>query len=145
MATVDDIDSHLIQTGLPYEQIGDGTWLVTPESAHPARIGVQAEDPIVLFTLPVFDIGADLQKGEELFRLLLTLNSELLHSSYSLQGDRVVLSGAQQLENLDFNEFQAMIDDMCMALDRHWDRLSPWGLKNKGEARTAAAAAEGSA
>lgn len=141
MATVDEIDSHLIQTGLPYEQIGTGTWLLTPESARPARIGVQADDPIVLFSIPVLDLGPNLSKGEDLFRLLLTLNSELLHSSYSLQGDRVMLSGAQQLENLDFNEFQAMLDDMCMALDRHWDRLAPWGLKNKSEA----AAAEGSA
>lgn len=142
MATVDEIDSHLIQTGLPYEQLGDGTWLLTPESAHPARIVVKADDPIVLFTIPVLDIGPGVQNTEELFRMLLTLNSELLHSSYSLQAERIVLSGAQQLENLDFNEFQAMIDDMCMALDRHWDRLSPWGLKNKPEAT---AVVEGSA
>jgi hypothetical protein len=60
-----------------------------------------------------------------LFRRLLELNSELLHSSYSLQGDQVVLSGAQQLENLDFNEFQAMVDDMCMALDNHYDKIAP--------------------
>lgn len=129
MATVDEIDSHLIQTGLPYEQLGDGAWIVTPETAHPARIGVKADDPIVLFSIQVLDLGPDTVNSEELFRTLLTLNSELLHSSYSLQGAQVVLSGAQQLENLDFNEFQAMLDDMCMALDRHWDQLSPWGLK----------------
>ena len=96
----------------------------------------------MLFSIPVLDVTADVSNPGELYRLLLTLNSELLHASYSLQSDRVVLSGAQQVENLDFNEFQAMIDDMCMALDRHWDQLAPWGLKNKGEA---AATAEGSA
>ena len=141
MATVDEIDSHLIQTGLPYEQIGKGTWLVSPEGARPARIGVQFDDPIVLFSIPVLDLQPDIDDTEGLFRLLLTLNSELLHASYSLQSNRIVLSGAQQVENLDFNEVQAMIDDMCMALDRHWDRLSPWGLKHKD----ADAAAEGSA
>ena len=141
MATVDDIDSHLIQTGLPYEQVGKGTWLINPESARPARIGVQFDDPIVLFSIPVLDVTSDVEDPGGLYRLLLTLNSELLHSSYSLQSNRVMLSGAQQVENLDFNEFQAMIDDMCMALDRHWERLAPWGLKHKGEA----AAAEGSA
>jgi len=133
MATVDQIDSHLLQTALPYEQIGESTWLLSPESAHPAQIGVKAEDPIVLFSIPVLDLRSDGKEAEDLFRLLLTLNSELLHSSYSLQEDKVVLSGAQQLENLDFNEFQAMIDDMCMALDRHWDRLAPWGLQGEVE------------
>ena len=34
-----------------------------------------------------------------------------------------------------------MIDDMCMALDNHWDKLSEWGLKKQ----RAANAAEGSA
>ena len=76
-----------------------------------------------------------------LFRALLELNADLLHSSYRLEGDRVVLTGAQQLENLDFNEFQAMVDDMCIALDNHIDRIAP--LIHRGAHN--AAAAEGSA
>ena len=137
MSSVDDLDSHLIQSGLQYEQIGHNTWVIIPESAHRAQIAVSADDPIVLFSLPVLDLGEAQHDDVELYRCLLSLNAELLHSSYSLQGDKVVLSGAQQLENLDFNEFQAMIDDMCMALDNHWDKLSPWGLQSK-QAETAA-------
>lgn len=141
MATVDELDSHLIKTGCQYEAIGQSTWVLAPDSAHPAQIVVRADDPIVLFTLAVLDLAPDVEGREALFRTLLELNSELLHTSYSLEGDRVVLSGAQQLENLDFNEFQAMIDDMCMALDNHWNKLSEWGLKKQ----RAANAAEGSA
>lgn len=131
MSSVDDLDSHLIQTGLPYEQIGHNTWIIQPDSAHPAQIAVSADVPIVLFSVPVLELTDALRDDVKLFRCLLELNAELLHSSYSLQGDKVVLSGAQQIENLDFNEFQAMIDDMCMALDNHWDKLAPWGLQGK--------------
>ncbi len=127
MSSLDDLDSHFTRTGLTYEQIGHNTWVLTPDSAHPAQIAVSADEPIVLFSIEVFALGGQEEDHEGLFRSLLELNSELLHSSYSLQGDKVMLSGAQQLENLDFNEFQAMIDDMCMALDNHWDKLSKWG------------------
>jgi len=84
--------------------------------------------------VPVLELTEAQRSDVELFRGLLELNAELLHSSYSLQGDKVVLSGAQQLENLDFNEFQAMIDDMCMALDKHRDRLEQWDAHRKGKA-----------
>jgi hypothetical protein len=146
MSRLDDLDAHFTRTGLPFEQIGHNTWVITPESAHPAQIAVNADDPIVLFSLDVFTLGGQEQDHEGLFRQLLELNSELLHSSYSLQGDKVVLSGAQQLENLDFNEFQAVIDDMCMALDNHWDKLAKWGTPaSKPASEGETAAAEGSA
>lgn len=134
MNSVDDLDSHLIQTGLPFEQIGHNTWVIQTEGLHAPQIAVSADLPIVLFSVPVLELTEEQRGDVELFRGLLELNAELLHSSYSLQGDKVVLSGAQQLENLDFNEFQAMIDDMCMALDKHRDRLERWGAKSKGKA-----------
>ncbi len=134
MSSLDDLDSHLTRSGLPFEQIGHSTWVINPDSAHHAQIAVSADEPIVLFSLPVLELEAEHHGDVKLFRALLELNAELLHSSYSLQGERIVLSGAQQLENLDFNEFQAMIDDMCMALDNHWDKLSPWGLQNRPKA-----------
>ncbi len=134
MSSVDVLDSHLIQTGLPYDSVGEGTWLIQTDTAHPAQIAVSVDDPIVLFAIPMFDLQDEVTDREGLFRTLLELNSELLHSAYALEGDAVVLSGAMQVENLDFNEFQAMIDDMSMALDKHWDKLAPWGLSGKESA-----------
>lgn len=125
MSSADQLDSYLIKSGLPYEQIADGTWVLHPESARNANLGVKISDPIVLFSIQMFELGEDVAACEDVFRLLLELNSELLHASYSLQGNQVVLSGAHQLENLDFNEFQAMVDDMCMALDNHYDKIAP--------------------
>lgn len=144
MASTDELDSYLIKMGLPYEQVGEGTWVINPDSSmRRAPIGVTIEEPIVLFSIPMFELGTDVPERERLFRTLLELNSELLHSSYALQGDQVVLSGAQQLENLDFNEFQAMVDDMCIALDNHLERIAPWIGERNGADKTAAHA-EGS-
>ncbi|HWB74050.1 MAG TPA: hypothetical protein VG755_03825 [Nannocystaceae bacterium] len=139
MASNDELDSYLIKMGLPYEQVGEGTWVINPDSSmRRAPIGVTIEEPIVLFSIPMFELGTDVPERERLFRTLLELNSELLHSSYALQGDQVVLSGAQQLENLDFNEFQAMVDDMCIALDNHLERIAPWiGHRNGADKTTA--------
>ena len=64
-----------------------------------------------------------------MFQTLLRLNSQLMHSAYALEGDNVVLSGAQELENLDRNELQAVLDDMAIALDNHQSRLTPWNPK----------------
>lgn len=144
MASTDELDSYLIKMGLPYEQVGEGTWVINPDSSmRRAPIGVTIEEPIVLFSIPMFELGTDVPERERLFRTLLELNSELLHSSYALQGDQVVLSGAFQLENLDFNEFQAMVDDMCIALDNHLERIAPW-IGDRSGAVKPAVHAEGS-
>ena len=44
----------------------------------------------------------------------------LLHAAYGIEGDMIILSGALEVENLDFNEFQAMIDDISLGIDSHF-------------------------
>ncbi len=138
MSNVERLESHMIQLGLRYEAVQDRTWVLYPDTAVRAPIGCKLEEPIVLLTVSLFQVSVNAGDREGLFRRLLELNSELLHSSYGLQGDQVVLSSAHQVETLDFLEFQAMIDDMSMALDNHSSQLLPW-------AGQAEAANEGSA
>jgi len=122
----DKLESYLLQMELPNEPLGDGTWVLSPESLRDNRIVVKVVDPIVLFTTPIFKVDEATPNREQLFRRLLELNEELLHCAYGLDGDQILLSGAHPLENLDYNEFQAMVDDISMSLDRHLDELSPW-------------------
>jgi urea transporter len=62
-----------------------------------------------------------------LFRHLLELNAkDLVHGSYGVDGDDVVLSDALELENLDFNEFQASFDSLTVALASHLSTLAPF-------------------
>jgi len=122
----DTVENYLLRMEIPNEQLDEATWVLAPESLRDSRIIMKVSAPIVLFSAPLFTLNASSTGREALFRRLLEFNEELLHCSYGLQGDQVVLSGAQQLENLDYNEFQAMIDDMSMSLDRHLGELAPW-------------------
>lgn len=126
MSSSETVESYLRRTGMAHDQVEATTWLITLEDTRSSRILARIEDPIILFSTPIFPVGEDTHDRVGLFQRLLELNSELMHSAYALEGENVVLSGAQALENLDLNEFQAVIDDMTMALDRHLPQLSPW-------------------
>ena len=126
MSNVERLESHMIQLGVRYESVQEETWLLYPDTALRAPIGLKLQDPIILLTVPLFEIGPATADREGLFRRLLELNSELLLSSYCLESARVVLSAAHPVETLDFPEFQAMIDDMIMAMDNHSEHLLPW-------------------
>jgi hypothetical protein len=56
------------------------------------------------------------ERREALYELLLRLNTtELFHCAFGIEGNAIVLVSALELENMDFNEFQAVIDDIGMA------------------------------
>ena len=126
MSYAETVESYLIRTEVPHEQVDTSTWLVTHDNPRHSRIVVKIQDPIVLFSTPILEVGDATPNREGLFRRLLELNGQLLHAAYGLQKGQVVLSGAQEAENLDLNEFQAVLDDMTMALDNHLDQLTPW-------------------
>jgi len=126
MNHADTVESHLIQTSVPHEQLDDTTWIVQLEDQRHSRIAVKIQDPIVLFSTPILELTPSTRDREGLFRLLLELNAHLMHSAYGLEGERVILSGASQADRLDLDEFQAVMDDMTMALDNHSEKLAPW-------------------
>jgi len=68
----------------------------------------------------LWDAYVDLKNASDpagLFKQLLELNAkQLLHTSYGLDDGNIVLSSALELENLDFNELQATLDEIDMAL-----------------------------
>ena len=49
---------------------------------------------------------------------------DMVHGAFGLEGDTVVVIHALQLENLDLNEFQAVVDDMSMAVAKHHNNLA---------------------
>ena len=48
----------------------------------------------------------------------------MVHGAFGLEGDAVVIVHALEIENLDLNEFQAVIDDMSMAVAKHQPSLA---------------------
>ena len=71
--------------------------------------------PVLVFRVKVMEIPR--HHREELFRTLLELNAtEMMHGAYGIEGESIVISDALQMENLDYNEFAATVDDITLAV-----------------------------
>jgi hypothetical protein len=121
MKTIEDIESFLVRARLPYETVKPGLWLV--QIGEYGRLALSIAGPVLAFRIKVLE--APKQGGEGLFRTLLQLNTtEMVHGAFGIEGEAVVIVDALELENLDFNEFQAVIDDMSMAVTKHHPTLT---------------------
>ena len=120
MKSAEDVESYLMRMGMPYETIKPGIWLVKIDSSS---LVVSIAGPVVAFRLKVMDLPGS--GREELYRTLLALNTtDMVHGAFGLEGDTVVVVAALELENLDLNEFQAVVDDMSMAVAKHHNNLA---------------------
>jgi len=73
------------------------------------------------------DLPKDAHAGATLTRRLLELNaSELVHGSYGIEGDAVVLTEAMELSHLDYEEFLAAYESMTLALASHLRELAAY-------------------
>ena len=128
MITKDDIQSFLdrLEAGsLTVMEIEPNLWLArTPDDAE---IVIHYAPPVVILRVRVMELPASEPRRSELFRQLLDYNArELVHGSYGLEGDHVVLTDTLELENLDFSEFEASFDSMTLALASHLGALAPY-------------------
>lgn len=124
MRTREDIESYLARAQVPFEVVGDeGMWLVR-DSSLGEHIAIQAAGGLLLFRVKVLELREIGDRGA-LFEELLRLNaSDLVHGSYGISDDAVVLTCTLELENLDYNELQAVLDDFSLALANHYEKLT---------------------
>jgi hypothetical protein len=54
----------------------------------------------------------------------------MIAGAYGLEGNAVVITDTLQSENLDYNEFQASVDALTMAISQHYPLLSKYQQKN---------------
>jgi hypothetical protein len=116
MRTEKDVEAYLLRLNRRYRTVDDrpGTFLVESSGNMPP-VAVRVDPPLVVVRVQVGEVGS--HDDATLFRQLLESNArQLLHASYGLDEGRVVLSSALELENLDFNELQATLDEIDMAL-----------------------------
>jgi hypothetical protein len=116
MRTEKDVEAYLLRLNRRYRSVDDrqGMFLVESGASLPP-VAVRVDPPLVVVRVHVGDVaGSD---ETRLFRELLESNAkQLLHASYGLDDGHIVLSSALELENLDFNELQATLDEIDMAL-----------------------------
>jgi hypothetical protein len=121
MKSAEDIESYLLRIGAPAERIDGGIWIVKLDGHE--NLAVSIAGPVVAFRLKVMDLPDG--DRESLYHALLSLNTNaMVHGAFGLEGNAVVIVHALEMENLDFNEFQAVIDDMTMAVAKHYPHLS---------------------
>jgi hypothetical protein len=126
MVTREDVESYLLRLQLEFEEIGPGMW-VLQSGADGAHLVVNHAPPLLLLRTKVLDIPADQQSCAKLYRRLLELNAmDMVHGAYGVEESDVILTDALELENLDFNEFQASVDSMQLALASHLESLAPF-------------------
>ena len=126
MVTREDIESFLIRMQAEFEEVEPGMWVVQG-GANGARLVVNHAPPLLLLRTKVLEIPTDQERCTELYRRLLELNAmDVIHGAYGIEEDDVILTDALELENLDFNEFQASVDSMQIAVASHLESLAPY-------------------
>ncbi|HET8634877.1 MAG TPA: hypothetical protein VFL88_12085 [Gemmatimonadales bacterium] len=128
MVTREDIQSWLDRLdggGLHIEEPERNLWIAT--NGDGAEVVLNYAEPVIILRVRVMEAPSDEARRAELFRELLTLNAhDLVHGSYGLEGDHVVLTDTLELEDLDYSEFEASFDSMTLALASHMSALAPY-------------------
>lgn len=122
MTTTDQIEAYLIETELPFEQVEEGLWLIHDDNDFIDNIVVYHTEPVITFRVKLMECP---REGRlELFTRLLRLNAtSMVAGAYGLEDEAVVIVDTLQSENLDFNEFQASIDSIALAIREHYLEL----------------------
>jgi hypothetical protein len=118
MRSVQDVEAYLGKMNRRFEAVDDqpGTFLVHGNGNMPPT-ALRVDPPLVVLRVHVGDVEGGTNANAHLFEKLLTLNAKaLVHSSFGLEDKRIVLSSALELENLDYNELEATLDEIEMTL-----------------------------
>lgn len=120
----DLIEGYLVRAGVAYDVLGEGIWVVHDEIEHVDNIVITLASPIVLFRVKLMDLPPDAESQAALCRKLLELNATaMISGGYAIENGAVIALETLQAENLDFNEFQAAIDGLTLAITEHYEEL----------------------
>jgi hypothetical protein len=116
----EDLEMLLSRLERRFERLDNGTFLVAV-GANLAPVAIRIATPVLVTQVEIGNAPrGDAGLEAKVFRKLLELNAlDLLHAAYALEGDRIVLTAALELENLDLNELEAVLADLALALSKH--------------------------
>ncbi len=116
------IEGYLINLGLTFRELDENTWMIEDPESGLSSVVVFAQDSLVTVRTKI--MNAPKERREEFFERLLSLNAEMIHGAYALDGDNVILIDTLELETMDMEEFQASLDATGLALAQHYPVLS---------------------
>jgi Tir chaperone family protein CesT len=130
MVTKEDIErflDRLTADGANYSEIEPGLWVVKPSGELDFSVVVHFSPPVVLLRVKVMTLPTDRATLATLSRRLLELNaSDLVHGSYGIEEDSIVMTEALELSHLDYEEFLAAFESITVALASHLRELGSY-------------------
>lgn len=119
MRSTKDVEAYLLRMEKPWNEADPGTFVIQLDGAP---LALKCASPLVLARIEIGPIPND--KREKLFEHLLRLNATaLVHTAYGLDGDNIMLGAALEMENLDYNELEAVIAEFDLALGQQLTQI----------------------
>lgn len=119
---VSKVEDYLLKGNWVFKKLNANTWTINDEFEGIDNLVIFYDSPLVIFRLKLMEMPKS--NKEAFFEKLLRLNSEsMVHGAYALEGNNVIMVDTLQAENLDFNEFQASIEAIYMALANDYKKL----------------------
>jgi len=133
MVTKEDIEGWLNRlsadnaTGASFSEVGAGLWVVRPRGELDFSVVVHFSPPVVLLRVKVMTLPTDAETLATLSRRLLELNAtDLVHGSYGIEEESIVMTEALELSHLDYEEFLAAYESITVALASHLRELGSY-------------------
>lgn len=134
MVTKDDVErflDRLTADGASYSEVEPGLWIVKPTGELDFSVVVHFSPPVVLLRVKVMTLPTEPESLAHLSRRLLELNAtDLVHGSYGIEDESIVITEALELSHLDYEEFQAAYESMTLALASHLRELGSFREAN---------------
>ena len=118
---------RLTAEGASYSEVEPGLWIVKPGGELDFDVVVNYSPPVLLLRVKVMTLPRVRETLATLSRRLLELNAtDLIHGSYGIEEDSIVLTEALELSHLDYEEFLAAYVSMLVALASHLRELGSY-------------------
>lgn len=129
MLTERDVEIFFEELGLDYEIMGPGLWRVNASAVSGiGNLIVNLSPPLLILRANV----APLPKKENpaLYKLLLEQNArDMVHGSFGIDGDEIVITESLEAAYLTPEELQASVDAFGFSVSFIQPRLKEFGVK----------------
>jgi hypothetical protein len=127
MVTKEDIEGFLNRLnadGASHTEVEPGLWVVRPSGELDFSVVVHYSPPVVILRVKVMSLPTNTEALATLSRRLLELNAtDLVHGSYGIEEQAIVMTEALELSHLDYEEFLAAYEGITSALAAHLREL----------------------
>lgn len=128
MISREDVEAFLDRLstdGATHREVEPGLWIVRPSGPLDFDVVITHNPPVLVLRVKVMPLPATAPEVAALSRRLLELNAtDLLHGSYGIDQDAIVLTEAMELAHLDYEEFLASYESMTLSLTSHMRELA---------------------